>query len=45
MHLGVVLGDLDPAVGLALDEEKRELKFLGRMGRGLVDVKITALII
>ena len=33
MHLGVVLGDLDPAIGLALNEEKWQLELLGGVSR------------
>ena len=45
MHLCVVLGDLDATVGLALDEEERQLQFLIRVGHGPVNVQATLLVV
>ena len=40
MHLGVVLGDLDAAVRLALDEEQWKLQLLAGVGRRAIDVQV-----
>ena len=45
MHLCVILGDLDATVGLAFDEEERQLEFLVRVGHGPVDVQAAFLVI
>ena len=45
MHLCVILGDLDATVGLAFDEEERQLEFLVRVGHGPVNVQATFLVI
>ena len=41
MHLRVVLGDLDAAVGLALDEEQWQLQLLAGVGCRAIDVQVT----
>ena len=41
VHLSVVLGDLDAAVGLALDEEQWQLQLLAGVGCGAIDVQVT----
>ena len=45
MHLCVILGDLDATVGLAFDEEERQLEFLVRVGHGPVNVQAAFLVI
>lgn len=45
MHLGIVLGDLDPAVWLALDEEQWQLELLIGVGSRAVNIKATFLVV
>lgn len=45
MHLCVILGDLDATVGLAFDEEERQLEFLVRVGHGPVNIQAAFLVI
>ena len=45
MHLRVVLGDLDAAVGLAFYEEERQLEFLVRVGHRPVNIQAALLVV
>lgn len=45
MLFGIILGDPNGTVGLALDEEERQFQLLGRQRRRLVHIEVSVVLV